>query len=201
MKMQITLTLKNDERSFSPFSRLMQSGFQVKTHAGSSIKNLLCSQFNIDEQILENRIKIIFLDGKSVDDPEIAKIKEGSIVALSPPVGGLVGTTFLKGSPLAGMRNDITHFDYSTNTVTSEKVMITIKLFGLMIGEVGPTFLQQGIWLTKENMQFLVLERYDSLKPFILSVGNTINGLDLSHPGRINWSEVPQTFFLGVNTN
>ena len=63
-----TLSFKLDKAIYSPFSHLLQKGFLVETLTGSTIKNLLCEHFKVEENYLEDRITTIFLDGKPVDD-------------------------------------------------------------------------------------------------------------------------------------
>jgi hypothetical protein len=55
---------------------------------------VLCDQFQVETDYLENRIKTIFLDGKPVDDEDKAVLKNGSTLALSAAMPGLVDSTF-----------------------------------------------------------------------------------------------------------
>jgi hypothetical protein len=108
-KPRTTISLKLDKKSISPFTNLLQNGFRVEILAGHTVKMLLCGDFGVEEDYLENRIKTIFLDGKPVDDVNSASVNNGSILALSAAMGGLVGTTLRRGSALCSFRSGITY--------------------------------------------------------------------------------------------
>ncbi len=145
----IKLVLKSGKGSLSPFFSLVQKGFAIKARAGSSIKNLLCEQFGVDANYVEDRIQTIFLDGKPVDDVETAIVKDGCTLALSAAVGGLVGSTFRRGSALAAFRDEITYREQDEISGLDGAETVTVKLFNLLVGELGPAFLREGITVKK----------------------------------------------------
>ncbi len=147
----IKLTLKSDKGSLSPFFSLLQKGFEIKARAGSSIKNLLCEQFGVGTNYFEDRIQTIFLDGKPVDDAETAIVKDGCTLALSAAVGGLVGSTFRRGSALAAFRSGITYREQDELTRLDRAETVKVKLFNLLVSELGPVFLQKGISVKKQD--------------------------------------------------
>jgi hypothetical protein len=104
-----TLSLTLDKKILSPFMNLLQKGFLVAIPTGSTIKHMLCDYYDVDENYLENRIQTIFLDGKPVDDVDKTMVKNGSNVALSAAMPGLVGSTFQRGGVLATFRSGITY--------------------------------------------------------------------------------------------
>ncbi len=108
-KPRTTISLKLDKKSISPFSNLLQNGFRVEILAGRTVKMLLCEDFSVEENYLEDRIKTIFLDGKPVDDANSASVNNGAVLALSAAMGGLVGTTLRRGSVLSSFRSGITY--------------------------------------------------------------------------------------------
>ena len=108
-KARTTICLKLDKKSISPFSNLLQNGFRVEILAGRTVKMLLCEDFGVEEDYLEDRIKTIFLDGKPVDDANSASVNNGAVLALSAAMGGLVGTTLRRGSVLSSFRSGITY--------------------------------------------------------------------------------------------
>ncbi len=157
----IKLALKSGKGSISPFFSLLQTGFTIKARAGSSIKNLLCEQFGVDANYFEDRIQTIFLDGKPVDDAETAIVKDGCTLALSAAVGGLVGSTFRRGSALAAFRDDITYQEQDELSAMEGAETVTVKLFNLLVGELGPTFLQEGIWVKKQDAERVLKDLFD----------------------------------------
>jgi len=194
--MHITLSLKHDKASFLAFSALMHHGFQVKTQVGSSIKKLLCEQFNVAEDYLARRIQTIFIDGKPVDDEETATVKDGSTVALSIALGGLLGVTLRKGGLLAGFRSTITHQEEGTAPDTCVEGIVTIKLFNQLARELGPMFLKKGIWLKKDDAEGILKDRFDTLRSFILGVEKDGREITQDQLAALNWSEAPENVLL-----
>jgi hypothetical protein len=128
----------------SCFFPLLQQGFSVRVQVGCGIRELLCSQFGIDPDYLKQRITTIFLNSKPVDDTETSRVADGATLALSAAMPGLVGATMRRGGFYAAMRGGITHHESSAGA--EEKYgNIRIKLFNLLMSELGPGFLRQGI--------------------------------------------------------
>ncbi|HXV21410.1 MAG TPA: hypothetical protein VD811_10540 [Desulfuromonadales bacterium] len=128
----------------SCFFSLLQQGFCIRVQVGCGIRELLCSQFGIDPDYLKQRITTIFLNGKPVDDTEASRIAEGATLALSAAMPGLVGATMRRGGFYAAMRGAITHHE-SAEGAEEKYGTIRIKLFNLLMAELGPGFLRQGI--------------------------------------------------------
>ncbi len=144
----MSLTL---EKTLIPiFYQLLSKGFIIHTRTGCTIKDLLCGQLGIKDDYLEERIQTIFLDNKTVDDVDSAVIQEGSILALSAAMPGVLGATLRKGGRYAPMRRQISH-DKDIAPDTNVKGEITIKLFNLIARELGPLFLEQGIRVKGED--------------------------------------------------
>ena len=144
----VSLTL---EKTLIPiFYQLLSKGFIIHTRTGCTIKELLCGQLGIKDDYLEERIQTIFLDDKIVDDVNSAVIREGSILALSAAMPGVLGATLRKGGRYAPMRRQISH-DKDITSDLHKKGEVTIKLFNLIVRELGPLFLKQGIWINGED--------------------------------------------------
>lgn len=124
----------------------------VRVQVGFSVRETLCQQFNISPEFLEERIKTVFLDGKPVDDIDSTIIKEGSTLALSAAMPGLAGATLRRGGTLASLRSQITHPRDETSIMQREG-FIVLKLFNLMMAELGPALLQRGIFIKKEVLK------------------------------------------------
>ncbi|RLC15754.1 MAG: hypothetical protein DRI57_12375 [Deltaproteobacteria bacterium] len=193
-----TLLLKLGKENFSSFSPIFQQGFQIKTLAGRSIKNLLCEQYKIEADYLAERIKTIFLDGKPVDDVETALVKDGSAMALSAAMPGLVGSTFRRGSYLSAFRSGITYQEEDAAGDTHKEGMVRIKLFNLLTGELGPVFLRKGIWVKKENIADLLKDGADMLRSLIHYAEKDGQEMPPEQTAVINWSEEPENMHLRV---
>jgi hypothetical protein len=144
----VSLTL---EKTLIPiFYQLLSKGFIIHTRTGCTIKDLLCGQLGIKDDYLEERIQTIFLDNKTVDDVDSAVIQEGSILALSAAMPGVLGATLRKGGRYAPMRRQISQ-DKDIPSDVHKKGEVTIKLFNLIARELGPLFLEQGIRVKGED--------------------------------------------------
>ncbi len=193
-----TLSLTLDKESFSSFFPILQQGFLIKILVGVSIKNLLCEHHKMEADYLAERIKTIFLDGKPVDDVETALVKDGSTVALSAAMPGLVGSTFRRGSHLSAFRSGITYQEEDATSDTHKKGMVKIKLFNLLTGELGPMFLKEGIWVKKEHVADLLKDRADILRSFISHAEKDGQEMDTEQMAVMNWSKEPENVHLRV---
>jgi len=136
----------------SLFSPLLGQGFTLKIRTGISVRDLLCRQIGINEDYLDQRIQTIFLDGKVVDNVDTAVIRQESTLALSAAMPGLAGATLRRSGAYAAMRSQISH---KNNTVdnSAENGTVMLKLFNLVALELGPMFLNQGIWIDGKNLE------------------------------------------------
>jgi len=142
------------------FFPLLQQGFMVRARVGCSIKTVLCEQFGLSPEYLEDRIKTIFLDGKPVDNVDSAIVKDGSTLALSAAMPGLVGAALRRGGSLALLRRQITHPE-EKRAVSLREGTVVLKLFNLLLSELGPRFLKEGICLRRDDLKrfFMSLPR------------------------------------------
>ena len=151
------------------FVGLLNAGFMLNIRVGESVQTLLCDRLGLDKSYFDDRIQTLILNSKPVDDPATAKVKNGSILALSAAMPGLVGATFRKGGKYRWMRGSISHPDDSD--ITAGKTgWVTMKLFNLILKELGPFFLEAGVWLKGETIQAFFADRADSLVGNIRSV-------------------------------
>jgi hypothetical protein len=123
---------------------LLTQKCRLRVATGCSLKQLLCEQLQIDAAYLEDRIQTIFLDGKAVDEIETTVVRPGCTVALSAAMPGLAGATLRRGGYYAGLRRQISHHEENGVCRVGEGT-ITLKLFNLLITEIGPQVLRHGI--------------------------------------------------------
>jgi hypothetical protein len=145
------------------FFRLLSQGVVIFIQAGSSIKQLLCDQLSIQEKYLDERIKTIFLNSKAVDDVDSTIVQNESTLALSGPMPGLAGATFRRGGFFSGMRSQIS-YDKTLSRAPKSTGKICLKLFNLVVKELGPTFLERGVWLKRKQLLDFISENADHLK-------------------------------------
>ena len=133
-------------------SLLFQSGVLLKVQVGASIKNLLCEQLSLDKTYVDKRINTIFLNSQPVDDIDKAIIKSSDTLALSSAMPGLIGATLRRDSHLSTLRDTITFKEYRNNDDIQAYGLIHLKLFNLILQEVGPFLLQRGVMMEFEDV-------------------------------------------------
>ena len=134
---------------------ILQNGFMVRAHVGCSIKEFLNQQQKLSQEYISKRISTIFLDGKPVDDIDSAVIQDGSTLALSGAMPGLVGAVLRRGSFYASFRSEIT---YKKGDIVSQKGegLVRLKLFNMVMKELGLYFLERGILIRASDLSFIV---------------------------------------------
>jgi hypothetical protein len=193
----VTLSLMVKDKMVPIFFQLLGHGFSMDVQTGCSVKELLCRQFGIPEDYLDERIKTIFLNATVVDDVSSATVNEGSTLALSGAMPGLVGAILRSGGFYASMRSQIS-YDQNKPSSLPRTGKITLKLLNLVVKELGPAFLERGIWFNGGKLQEFIKHHLEELK-----AGGAANELD-GEPVEINnllgldW--VDKTVFLQVRS-
>lgn len=159
--MKTSLHLVLDPEHLGEFFPILRTGVSVKARVGCSIRTLLCEQFKLDGEYVQGRVTTIFLDGKAVDDIDSVPIRDGSTLALSAAMPGLAGATIRRGGILAVMRGSITHKE-SGDRGPERNGTITVKLFNLLLAEVGPDFLRRGILVKSSDLENFFGRRTDA---------------------------------------
>jgi hypothetical protein len=154
----INLSLYFKERAIPRFFQILQKGFIMKTRVGCNITDLFCQQFGLSPQYFEDRVQTIFLDGNPVDDAHSAIVKDGSHIALSGAMPGLVGAVLRKGGFYSSMRSEISYRENSKTESTKEGVVF-LKIFNLLLKDLGPAFLAKGIWIEGKEIQTFLKKR------------------------------------------
>lgn len=128
------------------FSLPLQQGVEVEVQVGCSIRQLLREQFGISNEYQKERITTLFLNSRAVDDAATALVGDGAVLALSGAMPGLVGATMRSGGYYAAMRGAMT-YQAKTADSSAQRGRIKIKLFNLLLSEIGPRILTHGILL------------------------------------------------------
>jgi hypothetical protein len=146
MQTRITAQVKiaAEKDGFGAFFLLLQQKFMVKARVGISVRGLLCDSFQIDPAYVEGRIQTIFLDGQPVDSLDRAVVRDGATLALSAAMPGLVGAVMRAGGLLSPFRSSISYRGDAADIKPGEGI-VRLKLFNLLIRELGPGFLKRGI--------------------------------------------------------
>lgn len=162
------------------FSDLLQSGVRLSSREGRSVSALLVEDLGLDRRAVAERIGTVILDGRPVDDIDETLLTDGCTLSLSAAMPGLVGATLRRGGPLRSMRSSISGVSRATPSGESE-ISITLKLFNLLVGELGPTVLRQGISLTGDEMRSFIRKRLPAFREACR--GMTLDGIDIDRRG------------------
>src|SRR3974390_2487370 len=107
---------------------------------GCSLKSRLCDQFGIPADYVTERVTTIFFDNRPVDDLDHTIVQDGSRITLSAAMPGLVGATMRRGSFYAAFRQGISH-GMDMGSAARCNGAVRVKLFNLLLAELGPLFL------------------------------------------------------------
>lgn len=179
------------------FFQLLGHGFYVNVQTGCSLKELLCNQLGIQEDYLAQRIQTIFLNAKVVDDVNSAIVNDSSVLALSGAMPGLVGAILRSGGYYAAMRSQISH-EKNMPTSQLKDGKITLKLLNLVVKELGPTFLQNGILIKRKALQEFIESHLDELKARCVAVELNDKPVEIDNLRNADWKT--KSIFLQVKS-
>ena len=145
------------------FFRLLARGVRIDATMGSSVQDLLLRELGLDKGYVEQNIQTVFLNNKPVDRIDTALITEGSTLALSSAMPGLVGATFRRAGYFSSMRRQISHKN-ETVAPTGHRGELTLKLFNLVAKALGPHFLSRGIRVWGIDFRNILLNRLDDFQ-------------------------------------
>jgi len=165
------------ERSNEPFPRLafiveqplvarffllLQQGVSIRRRVGCSVETFLRKEIGAGPATIE-KIQSIVLDGKPVDDIGSALVCDGSVLALSAAMPGLVGATLRRGGAYSSFRSAITYHE-AGNVRAPREGWVTVKIFNLLMAEMGPDLLRTGVLIRSSDLQDLLAELVQDLR-------------------------------------
>lgn len=151
--MELSITVADDD--LPKLIGLLTPSFSVRAKVGNDLKAFVCQQLGVHEVYFEGRIQTIFLNSKPVDDVTKTVVRDGSVMALSAAMPGLVGATFRKGGQYSWMRKAISH-EGEDGPAQTDQGWVTVKLFNMVLKELGPDFLKQGVWVDGARVQAFI---------------------------------------------
>jgi hypothetical protein len=140
------LSLTVEPRTLPVFYHFLQAGFFLEARVGLSIREFLHGRCELSPETIEDLISTVFLDGQPVDDLDRAIIGNGSTIALSGAMPGLMGATMRINSPYKSFRDSITHAGDEESRV-EQQGLVRLKLFNTVMSELASRFLGEGILL------------------------------------------------------
>lgn len=166
---EAVLCLILPEEQISPLFLFLQQGFYMKAQVGCSLSMFLTEQLGISPEYIEHTIQTIFLNGKPVDDLHSAVVRDGSHLSLSSAMPGLVGAAMRRGGFYSSLRNSITYHE-ATDAGVLREGLVFIKLFNLLMQDLGVRFLKQGIRVAPPDIIDFLLKRPDSFRLSITGI-------------------------------
>src|SRR5512143_46605 len=151
-----------EEPLIERFFLLLQQGVRVRRRLGCSVAAFLREELGAGPATIE-KIQSIMLDGKPVDDIGSALVQEGAVLALSAAMPGLVGATLRRGGAYSSFRSTITHHETGKACMPGEG-WVNIKIFNLLMAELGPGLLRQGVLIKAEDLADFLAERQQELR-------------------------------------
>jgi hypothetical protein len=151
-----------EEPLIARFFLLLQQGVRIRRRVGCSVAAFLREELGAGPATVE-KIQSITLDGKPVDDIGSAMVQEGAVLALSAAMPGLVGATLRRGGAYSSFRSAITYHETGKACMPGEG-WVNIKLFNLLMAELGPGLLRQGVLIRAEDLVDFLSERQQEFR-------------------------------------
>ena len=184
-----------DHNMIPMFFFFLEKGVKKEIKVGCDIKTMLSEQLKINADYIDNRIKTLFLDGRTVDDINSTIVNEGATLALSAAMPGLAGALFRRSENTEPSESKI---DKKKETEQSKQQngIITIKLFNLVLRELGPAFLKSGVLVSKEELTNFLSRQQEKFKKACKSVKINGHTATIEALTQIDVSENPEQLIL-----
>ncbi len=144
------------------FFLLLQQGVKIRRRVGCSVEVFLRQEIGAVPKTIE-KIQSIMLDGKPVDDIGSSLLHDGSTLALSAAMPGLVGATLRRGGAYSSFRSAITYHE-TEKTFAPGEGWVSLKLFNLLMAELGPDLLITGVLLRTSDLLGFMTERAEEFR-------------------------------------
>ncbi len=139
----IDIEIEVTESGLALFLPLLEKGLTLPVQTGCSIRDFFCKDLGLPEDYLDQRIQTLFLDAKPVDNVDTALIRDGSTLALSAAMPGVLGATMRKAGWYAAFREAISQSDGHSERIFLDG-KVRVKLFNMVAKEIGSVLLQKG---------------------------------------------------------
>ncbi len=152
----LRLEARLDAQALRGLYPLLERGVLLRLPVNASVAQVLTAGLGLALEFIASRVQTVFLDSKPVDDLEVAVVREGSVLALSAAMPGLVGATMRRGGVLAGFRSGISATSGGGDREAENDAggrgqartgLVTVKLFNMLREEVGAGLLRAGVWV------------------------------------------------------
>jgi len=144
------------------FFLLLQQGVKIRRRVGCSVNVFLRQEIGATTETIE-KIQSIMLDGRPVDDIGSSMLHDGSTLALSAAMPGLVGATLRRGGTYSSFRSAITYHETEKACAPGDG-WVCVKIFNLLMAELGPDLLRTGVLLRSSDLLGYLNERAEELR-------------------------------------
>lgn len=144
------------------FFLLLQQGVKIRRRIGLSVDVFLRQEIGAAPETIE-KIQSIMLDGKPVDDIGSSLLHDGSTLALSAAMPGLVGATLRRGGAYSSFRSAITYHETGTAPAPGEG-WVNVKIFNLLMAELGSGLLRTGVLIRSSDLLSFLMERAEEFQ-------------------------------------
>jgi hypothetical protein len=168
---------------------------KIRRRIGCSVEVFLQQEIGAAPETIE-KIQSIMLEGKPVDDIGSSLVHDGSILALSAAMPGLVGATLRRGGAYSSLRSAITYHETGKACAPGEG-WVSVKIFNLLMAELGPDLLRAGVLLRSSDLLGFLMERAEEFRQ---GCSATLNGkpVDIRMLCDARWLEGGDQVFLTV---
>lgn len=147
------IRLRLDDGCLKLFFPLLEKGVGIPIDGTLTAASFLMDRLGLSNDYIDKRVQTIFIDHRPVDDLNLARVSHTSVMALSAAMPGLLGATMRRGGHYAAFRKEISHAG-DEKMEGAEKGRVTLKMFNLLLKEIGPGLFQMGVMAQwKELMQ------------------------------------------------
>ena len=115
-------------------------------------------------------------------------IRFGSRLALSAAMPGLVGATLRKGGFYAGLRSQIS-FTEEKKPLFKGRGKIVLKLFNRVAEDLGPAFLEKGVWIKGLELGEFFLMQSEDFWAGCEALSVNSEKADLDSLSNVKWTE------------
>lgn len=182
----IIFNLKGQRLSY--FLPLIQTGVQIEAEFGIPVKSFLLTLPGVNAEYIENRINTVFLDGEVLDDLDKTYISNGAELSLSASMPGLAGATLRMGGSLATLRKEITYSEKKEKGQTGQG-FVTIKLFNLIIKDLGQGLLKKGVYIKQDQLKDLLKDGSGEFAADLENITLNDQEMTLQELSGMNWAD------------
>ncbi len=177
---------------------ILQSGFSLRCRGGLRVRDFMREVLGFEDAYIEGAVSTVFLDDSPVDDIDAALLREGSRLALSAAMPGLVGAVMRRHSPYAAFRESITHREGEAEGQGEEEgagrgaegspsgpgeIGVRVKLFNSVMRDQGPAVLARGIILgAEEALEALASAGFESAEAGLEGAAAALDGAAVAGP-------------------